>query len=360
MLNKIIISGGGTGGHIFPAIAIANEIKKRNPSAEILFVGANGRMEMEKVPNAGYKIIGLPISGIQRKLTLSNLLVPFKLIKSILMAKKIIRNFHPDVVIGVGGYASAATLYAANSLNIPTLIQEQNSYAGLTNKWLSKKVDSICVAYENMELFFPKNKIKITGNPVREELLQAHHINKNEAKKLLGFDENKPLILVIGGSLGARTINQAMQSNLDLLVKNNCQLLWQTGKNFNSNTDGKKGIKASEFIYEMNMAYAAADIVISRAGAISVSELTLIGKPAILVPSPNVTDDHQTKNALALVNQNACLLVKDSDASDKLIEESIKLIQDKLLQQELSKSILKLSKPNALNDIVNEIEKLKK
>jgi UDP-N-acetylglucosamine--N-acetylmuramyl-(pentapeptide) pyrophosphoryl-undecaprenol N-acetylglucosamine transferase len=360
MLNKVIISGGGTGGHIFPAIAIANEIKKRNPLAEILFIGALGRMEMEKVPNAGYKIIGLPISGIQRKLTLSNLLVPFKLIKSIYMAKKIIRDFKPEIVVGVGGYASSATLYAANALNIPTLIQEQNSYAGLTNKWLSKKVDIICVAYENMEKFFPKSKIKITGNPVREELLQAHHISKAEAKKTLGFDQDKSLILVIGGSLGARTINQAMQNNLDTLINNNCQLLWQTGKNFKATIDSKTGIKASEFIYEMNVAYAAADVVISRAGAISVSELTLIGKPTILVPSPNVTDDHQTKNAMALVNQNACVLVNDMEASTMLISTAIKLIKDKTWQNELSKSIIKLSKPNALNDIVNEIETLKK
>ncbi len=357
-LHRVIISGGGTGGHIFPAVAIANKIKSRYPNAEILFIGAQGRMEMEKVPAAGYKIIGLPIAGLQRRLTFSNFLVPFKLLKSILKAKKIVKEFKPQVVIGVGGYASAAVLYAASSKNIPCLIQEQNSYAGLTNKWLSKKVKTICVAYEGMEKFFPKEKIIITGNPVRAEIAEAKNINQQDAKKQLGFDENTPLILSIGGSLGARTINKSIQQKINLFTENNIQLLWQTGKNFEANTQNIKNIKAQTFIQDMAMAYAAADVIVSRSGAISISELTLVGKPCILVPSPNVSEDHQTKNAMALVNQKAAILVKDNEAENIIVEKAIDLIQNKTLKTQLATQIKTLAKPNALKDIVNQIEAL--
>ena len=358
MLHKVILSGGGTGGHIFPAIAIANEIKNRYPNAEILFIGAQGRMEMEKVPAAGYNIIGLPILGIQRKFTFSNVIVPYKLLKSIFQAKRIIENFKPQVVIGVGGYASAAVLYVASNKGIPCLIQEQNSYAGITNKWLSKKVKTICVAYNSMENFFPKDKIIITGNPVRVEIANTLNINQQEAKAKLGFDIYKPLILSIGGSLGARTINLSLQNNLAFIKENNCQLLWQTGKNFEANTQDLMDIKAQIFIQDMALAYAAADIIISRAGAISISELTLVGKPCILVPSPNVSEDHQTKNAMALVNANAAILVKDMEAQNTLVEKAIQLIKNEDLKKQLSNNIKKLAKPNALIDIVNQIEVL--
>lgn len=357
-LHKVIISGGGTGGHIFPAVAIANEIKSRYPNVEILFIGALGRMEMEKVPTAGYKIIGLPIAGLQRRLTFSNLLVPFKLLKSIIQAKKIIKEFKPQVAIGVGGYASAAVLYAASSKGIPCLIQEQNSYAGLTNKWLGKKVKTICVAYEGMENFFPKEKIVITGNPVRSEIANANNSNQQEAKQQLGFDKDKPLILSIGGSLGARTINKSIQQKLNLFTENNCQLLWQTGKNFEANTQDLNGVKAQVFIQDMAMAYTAADVIISRAGAISISELALVSKPCILVPSPNVSEDHQTKNAMALVNQQAAILVKDIEAENILVEKAIDLIQNETFKMQLATQIKILAKPNALKDIVNQIEAL--
>lgn len=356
MLNKVIISGGGTGGHIFPAIAIANEIKRRNPKADILFIGALGRMEMEKVPQVGYKIIGLPIAGIQRKITLSNLLVPFKLLKSILQAKKILKEFKPEVVIGVGGYASAAVLYAASGAGVPCVIQEQNSYAGLTNKWLSKKVRKICVAYSGMERFFPADKIVVTGNPVRAGIYSAANADKRAAKEKLGYDANLPLVLVIGGSLGARTINQSIQAGLNGFVTNNIQLLWQTGKNFTANTTNQKGIVAETFIYDMCTAYSAADVVVSRAGAISVSELCLLGKPSILVPSPNVSEDHQTKNAMALVNEGAAILVKDNEAQSTLVNKVVELIKDTSEQDRLSVEIKKLAKPEALSDIVNVIE----
>lgn len=357
-LHKVIISGGGTGGHIFPAVAIANEIKNRYPQAEILFIGALGRMEMDKVPAAGYKIIGLPIAGLQRRFKFSNLLVPYKLLKSIFLAKKIINDFKPQVTIGVGGYASAAVLYAASSKGVPCLIQEQNSYAGLTNKWLGKKVKTICVAYEGMEKFFPKEKIVFTGNPVRSEIANTNNSNQQEAKQQLGFDKDKPLILSIGGSLGARTINKSIQQKLNLFAINNCQLLWQTGKNFEANTQNIIGVKAQVFIQDMAMAYTAADVIISRAGAISISELTLVGKPCILVPSPNVSEDHQTKNAMALVSQQAAIFVKDIEAENILVEKAIDLIQNEPLRKELAKQIKTLAKPNALNDIVNQIEAL--
>ena len=356
MLKKVIISGGGTGGHIFPAIAIANEIKRRYPDAELLFIGATGRMEMEKVPAAGYTIIGLPIAGIQRRLTLSNLLVPFKLIASILKARKIVRTFQPDVVIGVGGYASAAVLYAASGAGVPCVIQEQNSYAGLTNKWLSKRVRKICVAYSGMERFFPADKIVMTGNPVRSEIYKAKTSDKASAKQALGFDAAKPLVLVIGGSLGARTINNSIQGGIEIFDKESLQVLWQTGKNFTPDTKGSQLVKAETFIYDMCTAYAAADVVVSRAGAISVSELCLLGKPVILVPSPNVSEDHQTKNAMALVEKGAAILVKDIEASAQLVNRVVELVKNIEEQEKLSERIAVMAKPDALSEIVNVIE----
>lgn len=356
MLERIIISGGGTGGHIFPAIAIANEIKRRNPNADILFIGALGRMEMEKVPMAGYKIIGLPIAGIQRRLTLSNLLVPFKLLKSLSMAKKIIREFKPQMVVGVGGYASAAVLYTASGAGIPTVIQEQNSYAGLTNKILGKRVRKICVAYDGMERFFPSDKLVMTGNPVRSEIKEALRMGKEESRQSLGFEADKPLVLVIGGSLGARTINNSIQSGLERLHQEGIQLLWQTGKNFKADVKGFQGLQSNEFIYDMKTAYAAADLVVSRAGAISVSELCLLGKPCILVPSPNVSEDHQTKNALALSTKEAAVLVKDSDAPAELINKVVEITKNRQLLGILGERIGGLAKPDALEEIVNTIE----
>lgn len=357
-LNKVIISGGGTGGHIFPAVAIGNELKKQFPSIDILFIGALGRMEMEKVPAAGFKIIGLPIAGIQRRLTLSNLLVPFKLLSSILKAKKIISDFQPDVVIGVGGYASAAVLYAASTKNIPCLIQEQNSYAGLTNKWLSKKVNAICVAYSGMEKFFPKEKIVMTGNPVRSDIANANTIDQITAKNNLGFDGSLPLVLVIGGSQGARTINNSIQAQLNQFSDNNFQLLWQTGKNFSPDTQSRKGILAQAFISDMATAYAAADIVISRAGATSISELTLLAKPCILVPLPSAAEDHQTENAMALVRKNAAQIVKDADANTQLVTKAIELLKNETIKNELSENIKQFAQPDALVNIVDQIKKL--
>lgn len=358
MLRKVIISGGGTGGHIFPAIAIANEIRKRYPACDILFVGANDRMEMDKVPQAGYKIVGLPISGIQRKLTLKNALVPFRLLKSILMARRIIIDFGPQVVIGVGGYASGAVLYVAAGRKIPTLVQEQNSYAGLTNKWLGKKVRKICVAYDNMQRFFPADKIVVTGNPVREELYAAHHMDRQLAKTRLGFDTNKPLVLVIGGSLGARTINLSMQNGVKAIHEAGAQVLWQTGKGFRAKTYYLEGIKSSEFIIDMATAYAAADIVVSRAGAIAVSEICLLGKPCILVPLPHATEDHQTRNAMALVEKHAAVLVKDSEADRQLVKEITKLVFDKDEQARMAGNIAQFARPDALQEIVNQVESI--
>lgn len=357
---KAIISGGGTGGHIFPAIAIANELKKMNQENEILFVGANGRMEMEKVPAAGYKIEGLNISGIQRKLTASNLLIPFKVIASVMKAKKIILQFQPDVVIGVGGYASAPLLYAATQLKIPSLIQEQNSYAGITNKILAKRVQRICVAYEGMDRYFPKEKIVVTGNPVRQDISRMVQ-NRSEAIRFFGFSENKKTVLVIGGSLGARTINESIIAGLPHLVEKNIQVIWQTGKLFyqesKSRTKGmeENGIHAVEFIQRMDFAFAAADIVVSRAGASSISELALVAKPAILVPSPNVAEDHQTKNAMALVSKNAAILIKDAEARETLTKAVIDLMGDEKTQKMLSENISRLAIKNSAERITNEI-----
>jgi UDP-N-acetylglucosamine--N-acetylmuramyl-(pentapeptide) pyrophosphoryl-undecaprenol N-acetylglucosamine transferase len=358
MLNKVIISGGGTGGHIFPALAIAEEIKRRYPNCDILFVGAEGRMEMEKVPLAGFPIVGLPIIGIQRAITIQNLYVPFKLLKSLIKAQRIIKEFKPQVVIGVGGYASAATLYMAARKRIPCLIQEQNSFAGLTNKLLGKIVNKICVAYPLMERFFPSHKIYLTGNPVRKEILQLEQYNQAEEKVKLGFNKELPLVLVIGGSLGARSINNSIQGKLNSFEENNIQVLWQTGKNFMPNTVGFKHIKAMPFIFEMASVYAAADIIISRAGALSISELSLVGKPIILVPSPNVSEDHQTKNAMALVDKKAAVLVKDNQASSQLVETVINLIKNENEKKELSQNILTFGKKEAVIEIVNHIESI--
>ena len=364
-LNKVIISGGGTGGHIYPAIAIANKIRERNPNCEILFVGAEGKMEMEKVPKAGYEIVGLPIRGLQRKLTLKNLAVPFKLLSSLWKAKKIIKDFKPDAAIGVGGYASAAVLRKASGLKVPTLLQEQNSYPGVTNKILSKKAQKICVAYEGLEQFFPKEKIVLTGNPVRKEVADIAG-KKEKALKHFGLKEGKRTILIIGGSLGARTLNESVKNRFEALKNADVQVIWQCGKYYFE--DLKKfmaeypndNIYLSDFVYEMDLAYAAADVILSRAGALSISELCLIGKPAILVPSPNVSEDHQTKNAMALVNKNAAVLVKDSEAKDVLIPKAIELLNNYTDAKNLGEQIIKMGFPNAADLIVDEIEKLKK
>ncbi len=357
---RIMISGGGTGGHIYPAIAIANTLKAMLADVEIRFVGAKGRMEMEKVPEAGYEITGLWISGIQRRLTLDNLSFPFKLISSIWKSFSLLRKFKPDVVIGVGGYASGALLYAATKKGIPTLIQEQNSYAGITNKLLANKVDKVCVADDNMARFFPKEKITITGNPVRNDIIDVSE-KKEEALKFFGFTNEKPVLLIIGGSLGARTINNTVADGLEKLIQEGVQVLWQTGKFYidemlqRSKEMNLEGVKIVAFVKEMDLAYAAADVVISRAGALSVSELCLTAKPVIFVPSPNVAEDHQTKNAEAIVSKDAAIMVKDSDASKSLIDQTIALINDNDKRNELSKNIKALGKPNAAKDIVREI-----
>jgi UDP-N-acetylglucosamine--N-acetylmuramyl-(pentapeptide) pyrophosphoryl-undecaprenol N-acetylglucosamine transferase len=357
---RIIISGGGTGGHIFPAVSIANELKKINPENEILFVGALGRMEMEKVPAAGYKIIGLQISGIQRKFSLSNFLIPFKVLSSVMKAKKIIREFKPHVAVGVGGYASAPLLYAATGMKIPSLIQEQNSYAGITNKILSKRVQRICVAYDGMEKYFPADKITHTGNPIRQDIADLEY-KKEEALQYFNLSSDKKILLVIGGSLGARTINESMQAGIEKLIANNVQLIWQTGKSFSAAENIKReGIKSHAFITRMDLAYAIADVVISRAGASSVSELAVVAKPCILVPSPNVAEDHQTKNAMALVNKNAAILIRDNEAKEKLVDAAIELFRDEAKQKDLKENISKLAIKNSAERIVNEIYKLVK
>jgi len=362
-LNKVIISGGGTGGHIFPAVAIANKIKQENPNCDILFVGAEGKMEMEKVPKEGYKIIGLPIRGLQRKLTLKNLAVPFKLMASLRQAKKIVKDFNPDVAIGVGGYASAATLRKAAQQGVPTLVQEQNSYPGITNKWLAKKAKTICVAYDGLEKFFPKEKIVKTGNPVRNEVVQIDG-KREQAFEFFGLDKNKKTVLVVGGSLGAGTINISFKENIKKLIDNDIQVVWQCGKGYITNLSkfvkelNSELIYISDFIYKMDLAYACADIIVSRAGAMSISELCLVGKPSILVPSPNVSEDHQTKNAMALVNENAAVLVKDIEAKNTLIDTVYTLINDIDKQTILSENIKKLGIPDAADRIYNEIIKL--
>ena len=364
-INRVVISGGGTGGHIFPAVAIADEIKRRNPNAEILFVGAIGKMEMEKVPAAGYKIVGLNIVGFQRKFTLKNFLLPFKIVASLLNARKILKEFKPEVVIGVGGFASGPTLQAATYLNIPTLVQEQNSFPGKTNKILSKKVTKICTAYEGLDKFFPADKIIETGNPVRSEMVQIEG-KREEAYQFYNLDASKKTILIIGGSLGARTLNESLLPFVKELQAINIQVLWQCGSFYFDDLKSQideldmTGINMVKFINRMDLAYSLADIVISRAGAISVSELCLIKKPTILVPSPNVAEDHQTKNAMALVNKNAALLVKDIESKVNLIPTVIELLANENEQTNLISAISELGKPNATASIVDEIEKIVK
>lgn len=363
---KAIISGGGTGGHIFPALAIANEIKDKRPNAEILFVGAKGRMEMEKVPESGYDIVGLDVVGIQRSISISsvikNLKFPFLLLKSLKRAKSIVRGFNPDIVIGVGGYASGPTLRMANKLGIPTLIQEQNSYAGLTNKWLSNKALKICVAYQNMDRFFNKEKIIETGNPVRKDIVNIES-KREEALAYFGIEKNEKVILVLGGSLGAKSINEGILKNLNLLKGKPVRLLWQVGKRYvdsvekSFDTKSFSNISTMAFIKRMDLAYCVSDVVISRAGALSISEITLVGKASILIPSPNVSEDHQTKNAMALVKNNAAILVEDNNTDD-VINEAIKLLDDSKLCNSIAVNAKQLGKPNATQDIVNEVFKL--
>ena len=359
---KVLVSGGGTGGHIFPAISIANAIKNKCPNADILFVGAENRMEMEKVPAAGYPIIGLPVSGFDRKHLLKNIKVLFRLFKSIRLADKTVKSFSPDIAVGVGGYASGPTLWAAARRGIPTLIQEQNSYAGVTNKLLASKAKAICVAYENMERFFPKDRIILTGNPVRQEL-QNDTINREEAIRFFNLDPSKKTILVIGGSLGARTINNSIAAGIEKIPQN-IQLIWQSGKGYD--TQAKKAleekkpenIKQMPFISRMDMAYKAADFVISRAGASSISELCLLGKPVILIPSPNVAEDHQTKNAQALSTKNAALMIRDCDAQNLLIDTALKTVQDETSLKNMSDNISKMAQRDSATRIADIIFEL--
>ncbi|MCX7550847.1 undecaprenyldiphospho-muramoylpentapeptide beta-N-acetylglucosaminyltransferase [Xanthomarina sp. F2636L] len=357
---KIILSGGGTGGHIYPAIAIANELKQRFPDAEFLFVGAKDRMEMDKVPQAGYKIEGLWISGIQRELTLKNLIFPFKLISSLYKARKIINTFKPDVVIGTGGFASGPLLQVATSKGIPSLIQEQNSYPGITNKLLSKKASKICVAYDGLERFFPENKIIKTGNPVRQGLLDIDS-KRLEAQKVFELEKEKKTLFVLGGSLGARRINQLIEKELDFILSLNIQVIWQCGKLYYDKYkiyNNTKHVQVHAFINNMDFAYAASDVIISRAGASSVSELCIVGKPVIFIPSPNVAEDHQTKNAMAIVNEKAALLIKEADLEVDFENNFSQLLLSIEKQNELSKNIKKLALVNATKEIANEVEKL--
>ena len=361
-IDRVVISGGGTGGHIFPAIAIADEIKRRNPEVEILFVGAVGKMEMERVPKAGYSIEGLPIVGLQRKLTFSNFLLPFKLFNSLLKARRIIKNFKPQLVIGVGGYASGPTLKMAQLLSIPTVIQEQNSFPGKTNILLSKKASLICTAYTNLEQFFSKEKIRLTGNPVRQELSNIK-TSKEDALEVFGLSSTQKTALVIGGSLGAKTLNDAMLKNLEQISNGQLQFIWQCGKGYidqinQSISKVPEQIKLMPFISQMDAAYAAADVVVSRAGALSVSELCLVGKPVILVPSPNVSEDHQTKNAMALVSADSAMLIRDTDAREDLVPVLYALVENEEKKMELSSNIKALAKPNATEDIVDACETL--
>ncbi|MDY5768009.1 MAG: undecaprenyldiphospho-muramoylpentapeptide beta-N-acetylglucosaminyltransferase [Alloprevotella sp.] len=362
---KVIISGGGTGGHIFPAVSIANEIRAKCPKAEILFVGAEGRMEMQRVPAAGYPIKGLPVAGFDRKNLLKNIPVLFKLIKSRAMARQIVKDFQPHVAVGVGGYASGPTLNVCGALGIPTLLQEQNSYAGVTNKLLAKHASRICVAYDGMERFFPADKILFTGNPVRQNLLDES-LSKDEAVRAFGLVPGKRTILIVGGSLGARTVNESILGNLPLVrQQSSVQFIWQTGKYYSEEIRAeleRRGKPANlvvmDFISDMRQAYAAADLVISRAGAGSISEFCLLGKPVVLVPSPNVAEDHQTKNALALVQKEAALYVPDADARRTLLPLAINTVTDHDKLDSLSRHIRQLAKPNAASDIADEVIRL--
>ena len=361
---RVIISGGGTGGHIFPAVSIANAIREIKPDAEILFVGALGRMEMQRVPAAGYEIKGLPIQGFDRKNLLKNIKVLYKIWRSQRMAKNIIKDFRPHVAVGVGGYASGPTLNMAAAKGIPCLIQEQNSYAGVTNKLLAKKAAKICVAYEGMERFFPANKILLTGNPVRQQLLETT-ISKADALRSFGLDPERKTILMVGGSLGARTLNESVMSHLDLIRQSDVQFIWQTGKYYHAQIMEKlekvgkpENLTVTDFISDMGAAYKAADIVVSRAGAGSISEFCLLAKPVILVPSPNVAEDHQTKNALALVNKQAALYVKDSEAPQLLMPLAIDTVKDDAKLHSLSENILKMALPASAEIIAKEVIKL--
>ena len=368
---RAIISGGGTGGHIFPALSIANKLKELNPETEILFVGAEGRMEMEKVPAAGYKIVGLPVAGLQRRLTLSNFALPFKVARSVRMAKQLIREFKPDIAIGVGGYASAPLLWAATRMGIPTLIQEQNGYAGLTNKILGKKAESICVAYEGMDRFFPADRIVMTGNPIRKEIVPATEEMKAEACRFYGLDPEKKHIFIVGGSLGSGTLNNAMKK----WISEGCpggqdiEVIWQCGKYYKKSVDdfmaeakaeGKAvgGIQHSDFIMRMDLAYAAADIVISRSGASSVSELCAAHKAVIFVPSPNVTEDHQTHNAMALVRKDAAMMVKDCDAVETLMKTACELIENQEKIALMEDNVAKLALRDAAMTIAEEVYRI--
>lgn len=363
---KAIISGGGTGGHIFPALSIAGKLKELNPQTEILFVGAEGRMEMEKVPAAGYDIVGLPVAGLQRRLTLSNFALPFKVIKSVRMAKKLIREFKPDIAIGVGGYASAPLLWAATRLGIPTLIQEQNGFAGLTNKILGKKADCICVAYEGMERFFPADKIVMTGNPIRKEIVPADEAMKAEAMAFYGLDPEKRQLFIVGGSLGSGTLNNAMKKWIEdgCPGGENIQIIWQCGKYYKPSVDAfMEGrdlplIQYSDFIKRMDLAYAAADLVISRSGASSISELCAAHKASVFVPSPNVTEDHQTHNAMALVNKDAAVMIKDAEAVEKLMATACGLIEDKEKIALMEKNAAALAKSDSAQTIADHVYRI--
>jgi len=358
---NVLISGGGTGGHIFPALSIANGIKERRPDANILFVGAENRMEMEKVPAAGYKIVGLPVSGFDRKHLLRNVKVVARLLKSMHLAKKILRDFKPDIAIGVGGYASGPMLKEAQKKGIPTLIQEQNSYAGVTNKLLAQKANAICVAYEGMERFFPADKILVTGNPVRQNILNCT-LTPQQARQKFGLDPDRRTILVVGGSLGARTVNNCIAAALDTIkADSEVQLIWQTGKIYDEQARATMQEKQPDnvvqqaFVSNMDEAYRAADLVVSRAGASSISELQLLGKASLLVPSPNVAEDHQTKNAMALVDHGAAVMVRDAEAADKLMPEALALVKDDAKLQKLSANISKMALRNAVGDIVDRV-----
>lgn len=362
MKPRFIISGGGTGGHIYPAIAIANELKLRFPACEILFVGAKDKMEMQKVPAAGYKIEGLWISGIQRKLTLDNLKFPFKLMSSLAKSRKIIKDFKPDVVIGTGGFASGAVVKVAQQMNIPTVIQEQNSYPGITNKMLASKANAICVAYDGLDAYFKSNKIIKTGNPVRQDLLTIDE-KRNEAQEFYGLQNDKKTIVILGGSLGARRINQLVEKELPFFKEQNVQVIWQCGKFYideykkhHNNAD----VLVYDFIERMDLLFAAADVIVSRAGASSVSELAIVGKPVIFIPSPNVAEDHQTKNAKSITDKNAAILIKESALDNQFQEQILRLLTNEQLKETLSKNIKALALPNATKDIVNEIFKLVK
>ena len=356
---KIMITGGGTGGHVFPAIAIADAIKKLRPETEFLFVGANGKMEMERVPKAGYPIVGLNVAGFQRSMSVKNLSFPFKLLSSLWKARRIVRAFKPDVVIGTGGYASGPVMRSAQRANIPTLIQEQNSYAGVTNKLLGKRAEKVCVAYDHMEAFFPADRIVFTGNPVRSDILNLEG-KRAEGLQYYGLDPEKRTIVVIGGSLGARTLNNAMRDNVQFFEKyDGVQVLWQCGKFYEyeysaCETAKLPNVQIRAFIDRMDLLYAAADVLISRAGALSISELCLVGKPAILVPSPNVAEDHQTKNALALVEKGAARLVRDAEAVEKMMQEALLILESEALAFSLGESIRQLGRPNAADAIALE------